>query len=108
MTETVSTDQRNVLIFQCLAPYVNLTLQANNFLGHFPAEYCLGNNSLDLHLNVDAPGVELPHDGRVDSLGGLDLSEGVGVEPREDTLDLPSVQRGVGNLSILSRGTMFG
>ena len=103
----MSTDQRNIQIFQCLAPYVNLTLQATNFLGHFPAEYCLSNNSLGLHLNIDAPGVELPHDGRVDPLGGLELSEGVGAEPREDTLNLPAVQRGVGNLSILTTGTMF-
>ena len=80
----------------------------SNCLGHLPAEYCLRNNSLCLHLNINAPGVELPHDGGVDPLGGLDLSEGVGAEPREDTLDLPSVQGGVGNLSILSRGTMFG
>ena len=78
-----------------------------NFLGHFPAKYCLCNNSIRLHLNVDALGVEPPDDGGVDPLGDLKLCEGAGVEPREHTLDLPSVQCGVGNLSILNRGTMF-
>ena len=82
------------------------TLQAS-LLGHFPAKYCLSNHSFCLHLNVDAPGVELPHDGGVDPLGGLKLSQGVWAEPREDTLHLPSVQGGVGNLSILNRGAMF-
>lgn len=76
----------------------------SNCLGHLPAEYCLRNNSLCLHLNINAPGVELPHDGGVDSLGGLNLSQSVGTEPCEDTLNLPSVQRGVGNLSILNTG----
>ena len=81
-----------------------------NLLGHFPAEYCLGNNSLHLHLNVDTLGGELPDDGGVDSLAGLKLLEDVGIEPREDTPDLPSVQRGVGNLSIVlsTSGPMFG
>ena len=73
------------------------TLQYN-FLGHFSAEYCLSNNSIRLHLNIDALGVELPDDGGGDPLGGLNLGEGVGTEPREHALNLPSVQRGVGNL----------
>ena len=84
-----------------------LTFQYN-FLGHFPAKYCLCNNAVCLHLNIDALGVEPPDDGGVDPLGGLKLCEGVGVEPREQTLNLPSVQRGVGNLSLLNTGTMFG
>ena len=84
-----------------------LTLQYN-FLGHFPAKYCLGHNSVCLHLDFNSLGVELPDDGGVDPLGALELSEGVGGAPREHALNLPSVQRGVGNLSILSRGTMFG
>ena len=74
-----------------------LTLHYN-----LPAEYCLGNNSLHLHLNVDTLGGELPDDGGVDTLGGLKLGEDVGTDPSEDTPHVPSVQRGVGNLSILS------
>lgn len=83
-----------------------LTLQYN-FLGHFPAKYWLSNNSLCLHLHIDSLGVELPDDGGGDPLAGLELSQGIGAEPREDTLNLPSVQRGVGNLSILNTGRMF-
>ena len=48
--------------------HLMFTLQAS-LLGHFPAKYCLSNHSFCLHLNVNAPGVELPQDGGVDPLG---------------------------------------
>ena len=63
-----------------------------SIFSNFSWKYRPGNNSFCLHLNINALGVEPPKDGGVDLPGGLDLHQGVGLWPSEETGHLPPVQ----------------